>query len=427
MKFREWNSHPLHRCTTDQDPVALNPALLGLLKADRVLLLQGPVGPFYDRLTKWLLDRDKQVDRIVFQGGDQADCRLLTPRPYRGTPADWPDFFRQATRELGTECIVLFGQSRYYHRVALELALEAGIKVVVLEEGYLRPGFITMELEGVNGYSQTLTRYRWADTPQQARISLPTAPPKPWLFQQMCWFAARHYWAMKQSRAEFPHYRHHKTESLAYYAAYWIRSWARKLWHNRFEHLRVKALASQAYFFVPLQYDGDAQITHHSPYHDNTDFILRVLRSFAKHAPQDCKLVFKTHPFSRGGPGHSRLIFAMAKELGMRDRVLHLMEGHIPTLLNQARGVVVINSTVGLQALGHGKPLAMGGDALYKLKGLVHSGRLDNFWTDFKSPDPVKLKDFMEQLRHLTQAPCHVYGLRNEPLHWTVPALRQVK
>lgn len=408
------------------DATPLNPALLTLLRVQRVLLLQGPVGPFFDRLSRWLTEQGKQVDRIVLQGGDRADCRVLEPLVYNGTPADWPTYFKCTTRDRGTDCIVLFGQSRYYHRAAIELALDAGIEVVVLEEGYLRPGYITMELEGVNGYSSTLSRYRWESTPASPKVSLPRADPTPWLFQQMCWFAARHYLAMRLGRREFPHYRHHKTDSLGHYLAYWLRAWGKKLWHGRFDHQRIKALAGQPYFFVPLQHDDDAQITHHSPYSDNTEFILRVLRSFAAHAPQDCKLVFKTHPFSRGGPGHSGLIFSMAQELGIRDRVIHLTEGHIPTLLEQARAVVVINSTVGLQALVHGKPLAVGGEALYKISGLVYSGPLKKFWTSDKPPDPARLKSFLEQLRHLTQAPCHVYGRFSETLCWTPQPLRRV-
>lgn len=427
MRFREPCESP-SRFRESQGPqhVPLNPALLALQRVERVLLLQGPVGPFFDRLASWLLAQRKRVHRVVFQGGDRADCRVLASFSYTGTPAEWPAFFKRTVGELGIECIVLFGQSRYYHRVAIELAQALGIEIVVLEEGYLRPGFVTMELDGVNGYSRTLARYRWQSTPENPALSLPRPEPEPWLFQQMCWFAARHYLAMRLGRSEFPYYRHHKSESLLHYAAYWLRAWGKKLWHGRADHRRVSALAGQPYFFVPLQHDGDAQITHHSPYSDNTDFILRVLRSFAAHAPKDCKLVFKTHPFSRGSPGHSGLIFAMAQELGIRDRVLHLIEGHIPTLLDHASGVVVINSTVGLQALVHGKPLAVGGEALYKLDGLVHVGPLKTFWTSTKTPDPARIKTFLEQLRHLTQAPCHVYGRRSDPLCWTDNPRQQV-
>lgn len=428
MRFREPCESP-SRLRESQGPqhVPLNPALLALQRVERVLLLQGPVGPFFDRLASWLLAQRKCVHRVVFQGGDRADCRVLDPLSYTGTPAEWPAFFKRTVAELGIECIVLFGQSRYYHRVAIELAQALGIEVVVLEEGYLRPGFVTMELGGVNGYSRTLARYRWQSTPENPALSLPRPEPEPWLFQQMCWFAARHYMAMRLNRREFAHYQHHKSESLGHYAAYWLRAWGKKLFKGRFDHLRVKALAGQPYFFVPLQHDGDSQITHHSPFNDNTEFILQVLRSFATHAPQDCKLVFKTHPFSRGGPTHAGLIHALSRELGIRDRVLHLLEGHIPTLLDHARGVVVINSTVGLQALVHGKPLAVKGEALYKLEGISYMGQLDRFWTHARPPVAGKLNDLMDQLRHLTQAPCHVYDRRSAPLNWSVPSQRQAK
>lgn len=405
-----------------------NPALKTLLESRHILLLQGPVGPFFDRMTRWLRSHGKAVDRVVFQGGDRADCRELVPHCYTATPDEWAEYFRSIVSKRGVDCIVLFGQSRYYHKVAREQALEAGIAVVVLEEGYLRPGYVTMELNGVNGYSCTLDLYRWQSSPANPRVALPQVYGGRWLFQQMCWHAARHYLALHRARHEFPHYQHHKSESLEHYAAYWLRAWGKKLLHSRSDQRRVRELTGQHYFFVPLQHDGDAQIIHHSPYSDNTEFILRVLQSFAADAPADAKLVFKTHPFSRGGPGHVGLIFALAHDLGIRDRVLHLIEGHIPTLLAHARGVVVINSTVGLQALVHNKPLAVGGDALYKVDGLVHPGPLSSFWSSPCSPDPVRLQDFLEQLRHLTQAPCHVYDSREESLEWTAePTLWRVK
>ena len=413
-------AHSRLRESQGPQQVPLNPALLALQRMQRILLLQGPVGPFFDRLASWLLAQSKHVHRVVFQGGDRADCGMLVPLPYTGTTAEWPGFFSRTVAELGIDCIVLFGQSRHYHQVAIELAQAAKLAVVVLEEGYLRPGFVTMELDGVNGYSTTLNRYRWEVSKASPKVSLERIEPKPWLFQQMCWFAARHYTAMRLGRSDFPHYRHHKSDSLRHYAAFWLRAWSKKLWHSRSDHGRVKALAGQSYFFVPLQHDGDAQITHHSPYHDNTEFIIKVLRSFAAHAPADSLLVFKMHPFSRGGPGHVGLIMALAQELGIRKRVLHLVEGHTPTLVAQARGVVVINSTVGLQALVHGRPLAVKGDALYKQEGISYLGQLDRFWNQAQPPVVDKLHAFLDQLRHLTQAPCHVYDLRQAPLHWPV-------
>ena len=52
------------------------------------------------------------------------------------------------------DMIVLFGDGRPMHRAAVEIATRLGLRLQVVEEGYLRPNFITVEADGVNGYSK---------------------------------------------------------------------------------------------------------------------------------------------------------------------------------------------------------------------------------------------------------------------------------
>ena len=40
--------------------------------ADRILLLQGPVGHFFRDFARWLEQRGKQVFKINFNAGDEA-------------------------------------------------------------------------------------------------------------------------------------------------------------------------------------------------------------------------------------------------------------------------------------------------------------------------------------------------------------------
>jgi capsule polysaccharide modification protein KpsS len=55
--------------------VSANPALTALLQSRSVLLLQGPVEPFFDRLTHWLKGNGvPTVNRVAFSGGDEWDC-----------------------------------------------------------------------------------------------------------------------------------------------------------------------------------------------------------------------------------------------------------------------------------------------------------------------------------------------------------------
>lgn len=403
-----------------RQPVRQNPAFTCLAKARRVLMLQGPVGPFFDRVAQWLQQRGCQVQRVVFQGGDEQDSRAVDPIRFTGSPAAWPAFLGEVLAQGRPDCIVLFGQGRLYHKVALERARAIDLPVVVMEEGYFRPGYVTMELGGVNGYSTTLDRFVWttADPRRQDEHVQPSMSRMH--FQKMAWHASQHYIALHGNRHRFPEYQHHRSEHLPTYAFYWTRSWLRKGLHRGGDRKLQRWLfdTMQPYFFVPLQLEGDSQITQHSPFANNSEFILRVLRSFASHAPAAALLVFRQHPHARGGPGHRDLIFSLAEAFGVRSRVFHMVEGDTPYLAQHSLGTVLINSTVGLQALERGSPLVVLGDAPYKQAAFTFMGDLDDFWHERQRPESVATGRFLAQVKNLTQAPASVYALRDEPLPW---------
>jgi capsular polysaccharide export protein len=415
---REYSSaaeHALH----PKLPVPCNPALLTLACARRVLLLQGPVGPFFDRLTGWLRAQGAEVHRVAFQPGDVHDSRALRPIRYTGDAHAWPEFLRKLLVRRDIDAVVLFGQAREHHQAALELAKAMGVAAIVLEEGYVRPGYVTMELGGVNGLSDTMDRYHYEPEAPGFAVEVHRAPRNDRQFWQMAGHACRHYWAQYWHKPLSVEYRHHKSTDIWEYSRYWVRSAVRKQLHKRPDAATVHRLRGAKYFFVPLQHDGDAQITHHSPYRDTAAFVREVLHSFALHAPEDARLVFRLHPHSRGGPGHHKLLRRLTRELAITDRVVYLVEGHTPTLVQHAMGVVLINSTVGLQALMRGKPMAVLGDALYKRPGLYFQGELHDFWTSSAAPNEEATREFLEQLIGLTQAPCNVYAPADEALPWT--------
>lgn len=406
--------------------VACNPALLSLSQAKNVLLLQGPLGPFFDRLSLWLRQRGAQVKRVVFQGGDEHDCRHCEPIAFTQMPTEWMAFFRALLLERGFDHVVLFGQARYYHAVAIRVAQELGVRVVVMEEGYFRPGFATMELDGVNGYSKTLSRCEWRPEVEAGHAAEwplhgPMAPQDcEHHFRKMAWHASQHYLALRRQASRFPHYIHHKEANPNWYARYWVWSWVKKHWHRPGDRRTQKQLlaSQQPYFFVALQHDGDSQITHHSSFSANTNFVIEVMRSFSLHAATNALLVFRQHPHSRGGAGHVRLIRALTRECGIDGRVLHLIEGDTPVLVEHSRGVVLINSTVGLQALERQVPLIALGDAHYDQPGLTFQDGLDRFWTEAVPPDPQTNAHFCAQLKNLTQVPVSLYEMGTAPLVW---------
>jgi capsule polysaccharide modification protein KpsS len=76
---------------------------------------------------------------------------------------------------------------------------------------------------------------------------------------------------------------------------------------------------------------------------------------------------------------------------------------HLPTLLRHAAGIVTVNSTVGLQAMFHGRPVCTLGDAIYALPGLVHQGDLASFWRAPTAVDPVLFGRFRSTVIQRTQ------------------------
>jgi capsular polysaccharide export protein len=182
----------------------------------------------------------------------------------------------------------------------------------------------------------------------------------------------------------FRHYRHHRPlsplEGLP-----WLRGVWRKLRYRFLERGRIGALSgplSKRYFLVPLQIHTDAQVQVHSTFNSVPRFIREVMHSFAHHAPRKTSLVIKHHPLDRGYHDYSALIQREAHALGIASRVMYIHDQHLPTLLDHARGVVVINSTVGLSAVHHDAPTKVCGAAIYDMAGLTFSGSLDSFWRE---------------------------------------------
>jgi capsular polysaccharide export protein len=147
------------------------------------------------------------------------------------------------------------------------------------------------------------------------------------------------------------------------------------------------------------------------------------LVSFAKHSSAQTHLVIKQHPHARGGACYRALIRRAANNLQISGRVHYLVEGDTADLARGAKGVVLINSTVGLLALEAGVPLKAMGTAQYNRSGLTDQQTLDDFWRSPTACKPLAVMHFIAQLKNLTQVPCRLYADREVRLSWT-PAKR---
>jgi len=370
----------------------------------RVLLLQGPVGPFFSRLAKDLTQAGAAVFKINFNGGDWVFYPSGSIN-FRGHARDWPAFFEATLDHLHIDVVILFGDCRPIHKAAHEIAHRRNLKIGVFEEGYIRPDYVTLEQFGVNHHSLLPRTPEFYLNKKSPQISQPVRVNNAYGYAAL--WAILYYFFSGLLQSGFSHYRHHRP--LTWLEALpWLRSFWRKVYyaiteHNVLAHLTKKLKGS--YFLVPLQVGNDAQVHAHSDFTSIANFIDDVMASFARHAPVKTTLVIKHHPMDRAYHDYSHLIAARAKQFGLQGRCIYIHDQNLPKLLEFARGVVVINSTVGLSALHHGTPLKVCGHAIYDMAGLTYQGSLNNFWrrAQQNKPNNNLLQCFQRYLVNYTQ------------------------
>ncbi len=371
---------------------------------ERVLLLQGPLGPFFRRLSQDLTLAGAKVFKVNFNGGDW----LFYPSGafnYRGRMEDWPTYLEALLDQLDIDVIILFGDCRAIHSSIHEVAHQRGLEIGVFEEGYVRPDFITLEQFGVNGHSAipcTPDFYLNNPVPDTEQI-MPVG--------NTFWFAVRwavlYYFAAGLLKPFFSHYRHHRPLT-------WLESlpWLRSVWRKAYYMFKERGILARLtgewngrFFIVPLQVHNDSQIHVHSDFESVPDFLGEVMASFSRHAPQNTILVIKHHPLDRAHHDYTQLIYKQVKELGLQRRCFYIHDQRLPTLLNSTCGVVVINSTVGLSAISHGVPVIALGKAIYNMGGLTFQAPLDDFWKQYQhnKPDRVLFENFQRYLVSHTQ------------------------
>ena len=121
------------------------------------LFLQGPHGPFFNKLGKMLRRAGADVWRVGFNAGDRAFWfHPSSYIPFRGHADTWKDTFVALLAEKGVTDIVLYGDTRPIHAQAVTEAKARGLTVHVFEEGYMRPYWVTYERGGSNGNSRLM-------------------------------------------------------------------------------------------------------------------------------------------------------------------------------------------------------------------------------------------------------------------------------
>ncbi|MDW8399788.1 MAG: capsular biosynthesis protein [Acetobacteraceae bacterium] len=351
------------------------------------LVLQTIATPFFSRLGVALLERGHRVSKVAFCGGDLAFWQATPSLAYRGTAEEWPAALARLMAEREVTDLILFGDQRPLHKAALPVAEARGARVHVFEEAYLRPGWIGLERSGTNSASPlprdpAEIRARAAGLPPVEFRDVPAS-----FLLRASWDVAYSFWSGWMARS-FPHYRSHRLWSpWREYAGWALRGLKRPLRRRASVALTRALRAGPPYWLLPLQLEGDFQLRAHSPYRGMREAIAEVFASFARHARPEERLAVKGHPLDNGVIGWGRVVAEEAARHGIAGRVFYLPEAVYGRLLEAAQGVVTVNSTAGLHAVGAGKPVKTLGEAVYDMPGLTFQGSLDAFWRAAGPPD----------------------------------------
>jgi capsular polysaccharide export protein len=361
------------------------------------LFLQGLSTPFFARLADQIAARGHKVERINLSGGDKVFWPRLGAVNYRGRFNDWRSFLGGFLHERGVSDVILFGDCRPYHRVAVDLARSRGIAVHVFEEGYFRPDWITLEHDGTNGHSR-LPREREAYLAEAAAIEGGEITPQAvsgGVSRRVRWEILNQIATMLLAPL-YPHYRRHRSHHPLTEMCGWLKRLAKRPFERRYAAHLSKYLESErpSYFLLPLQLETDYQIRRHSRFKSMAHVMEVTLESFARGAPRNSLLVVKLHPLDNGIANFRMQARRIARRLKLDNRVLVMDGGHLPTLLSRCKGVVVVNSTTGLSALHHGRPVTVLGSAIFDLPGLTFKGSFDRFWKWAKAPDQELFRAF---------------------------------
>ncbi|WP_416190564.1 capsule biosynthesis protein [Neisseria sp. CCUG17229] len=392
--------------------------------AERILLLQGPVGAFFQHFAAWLTDtHGKTVHKFNFNAGDEYFYpeTIAHTHAYLGNYHDFPAYLETYIKEYRIQAVVCFGDTRPYHLQARQVSEQYGVNFWAFEEGYFRPFFITLEKSGVNAFSPLprTAGFFNAQFPLLATQEYQDPAPVPGGFKPMAQNAARYYIEANRRRKKYPYYIHHRAFNLDHYAKLWSLSTFKRLcyWIEDANFAKqIEAGRFGKFFVVPLQVFNDSQVRIHCDFSTVRSFLLHVLTSFSMHAPDDVTLIIKHHPMDRGFIDYGRVIKCFIKKHPrLKGRIVYVHDVPLPVFLRHGIGMVTINSTSGLSALIHNMPVKVLGRAHYDIDGMTYQGKLADFWKNPTPPDSSLFHAYRMFHINMTQINGSFYSRVNFP------------
>jgi capsular polysaccharide export protein len=352
------------------------------------LIVTAPFGPFGGQLGEELRSAGARATRVLLNAGDIFDWGVRHVVPYFGAYANWTNWLKETIGRYRITDVIAHGDSSPYGAVALAMASELGIRRHVLEHGYFRPNWVTLEAQGVNANSHLPRDPLWYRNHPAAQIQ-PDAELLGRTTPAAVWHITAYHLISYLGFPFFPRFRAHYADpawkqGAGHVARYGLRPFSQS--RDRKAHEKIMR-ADGPVFLCALQRPGDSQLWRHSQYAGSSTFIERVVASFATCASTQARLMIRPHPLDPGLISYSEIVKAVAQRHGVIERVGVSDFGKLHEVLPRMAGVVCINSTAGLAAIEFGKPTITLGHSLYDMPGMTHQGDLDDFWSAPQAPD----------------------------------------
>lgn len=363
------------------------------------LFLQGPHGPFFRKLAAAMKAEGAAILKVGVNRADDGEWGGAGPYlSFTGRIGDWPDWLDRIMAERGVTDIVLYGDARAYHALALEVAKAREVTTHCFEEGYLRPYWVTYERGGTNGHSRLMdmdvASMAAAVAGEAGRHE--EAPPIWGAAWRHALHGFRYHFDVIFRNGAYPNFAPHRPTSawteLGFYAKR-LGVLPLLIPESRMRERRLLR-SGKAYHLALLQLSFDASMRTHSDYDDVGAFIDDCLTAFAAGAPEDHHLVFKAHPFEDGRERLERRARRTAERLGVADRIVFIQQGKLGRLLDRARSAVTINSTAGQQALWRGLPITVLGASVYDKPEFTDGRALAEFFGNPTPPDVQAYRDY---------------------------------
>ncbi len=375
------------------------------------LFLQGAPNSFARHLADELERRGHRALRINLCAGDFLYWLGRPAVNYRGRLQDWETFLRNFIAREGITHLLYYADRLPYHKVAMRVALDLNLIGISYEFGYLRPDWITLERGGMSAQSH------FPEDPDLIRrIALQTpAPDLTARYRYTFFMEAFNDVVFNLSNFFgfflYPRYVPDKIYNrVVEYLSYIPRLLKRPRLARQADETIHRLVDSQNDVFVfPLQMQNDYQVRANSHYRHLSEVIRETLDSFSVHATPHAQLVFKVHPLDNGLENWSNIVAKVAQDIGVSDRVAVIDGGDLMTLIHRARGVILVNSTVGLHALQAHCPVKVMGIAVYDIAGLTHQGPLDTFWQNPTQPDTELCDDLVRAIAATIQVKGNFY------------------